>query len=318
MYREIAQHSAQLDRTLRPAVIETPLQRRPEFDTDSTEVWAKLENRQPTGSFKIRGATAKINSLSAAERARGVIAASTGNHGAAVALAASHRSVAAKVFVARGADPGKVGKIEALGAVIEVVDGDPVVAELAAREAAAASGAAYISPYNDATVVAGQGTIAVELLRQLPNLAGVVVAVGGGGLIAGVAATLRVHLPAARVIAASAANSAAMHHAVAAGSIHEVDHEPTLSDGTAGGVETGSVTFPLCRQLVDEWHLVGEAAIAAAMLRYMDSNDELIEGSAGLALAAVPLADIAGPVAVVICGGNVTAATLDSLEPLPS
>lgn len=302
--------TARLDRELRPEILETPLLRRPEFDTAGATVLAKLENLQATGSFKIRGAAAKISSLPEELRARGVVAASTGNHGAGVADAAARRAVSAEIFVPTNADAAKVARIRALGATISTVEGDPVNAELAGRRAAAASGRPYISPYNDPTVVAGQGTIASELLRQDPTLSTVIVAVGGGGLMSGVAATLKHHNPAIRIIAASAANSAAMHHSVMAGRVVETPHLPTLSDGTSGGIEADTITFEMCRSLVDDWLLIDEDSIAAALRRYTGANDDPIEGSAALALAAVEPAAPRGRVVVIVCGGNISAESL--------
>lgn len=313
MFEEIAAASAQFDVSLRPGVRETPLQRCPAFDHGAMAVLAKLENRQPTGSFKLRGATAKVSTLTAEQRNAGVVTASTGNHGAAVARAAGTAGVAAEVFVSPQADPEKVAAIRQLGATVTTIPGDPVYAEMAARRAAGESERPYLSPYNDVTVVAGQGTIGVELLRQAPDLAAVIVSVGGGGLIAGIAATLKTYRPAIRIIGASASNTAAMHHSVAAGRIIEVDHQPTLSDGTAGGVEPGAVTFDMCRFLVDEWLLIDEEEIADAMRRYIDYYGEPIEGSAGMALAACSRIDMAGPVAAIVCGGNVSAARLEAI-----
>jgi threonine dehydratase len=313
MFEEIVAASARFDVQLRPEVAETPLRPYPSLDHGETTVLAKLENRQPTGSFKLRGATAKVATLTAEQRRAGVVTASTGNHGAAVARAAGNAGVTVEVFVSPDADPEKVAAIRARGATITTIPGDPIVAEVAAREVAARSGRTYLPPYNDVTVVAGQGTIGVELLRQAPDLAAVVVSVGGGGLISGIAATLKAHRPQIRVIGASAVNTAAMHHSVAAGRIVELEHHPTLSDGTAGGIEPGAVTFEMCRLLVDEWLLINEDEIAAAMRSYISNYDEPIEGSAAMALAACARIDVAGPVAAVVCGGNVSAGRLESI-----
>ena len=302
MYPDIVATSAALDETLRPDVIETGLVRRPVFDRGERRVLAKLENTQHTGSFKLRGATAKLKSLSPGERAAGVVTASTGNHGAAVARAGGLLDTAVEVFVSTEADPSKLVAIRSLGATITAIPGDPVLAEVAARDEAARTRRTYVPPYNDATVIAGQGTIGVELTRRMEQPAAVVVSVGGGGLIAGIAATVRHHWPDTRVVGASAANSAAMHHSVAAGSIIDVDHSETLSDGTAGGIEAQSITFEMCRTLVADWILVSEADIAAAMRAYMSNYPDRIEGSAGVALAALDHIDVAGSVVAIICG----------------
>ncbi|MCP3976330.1 MAG: pyridoxal-phosphate dependent enzyme [bacterium] len=309
MFLETVAATVVLDQSLRPNVMETPLQRRAAFDRPGIQVYAKLENAQHTGSFKLRGATAKLQSLTAAELRVGVVTASTGNHGAAVARAAASLDTAVEVFVSADADERKVAAIRDLGADITALPGDPVAAEVAGRRAAGDSGRVFVSPYNDPTVVAGQGTVATELLRQLDRADAVIVSVGGGGLISGVAATMKTH-SSARIIAASAANTAAMHHSVAAGCIIEVDHQLTLSDGTAGGIEAGAITFDMCRSLVDDWVLINEEEIAAAMRLYMRTYADRIEGSAAVALAAVGHTDVAGKVVVIICGGNVAPATL--------
>lgn len=313
MYPDIVSASADLDAALRPEVIETALVRRPIFDHDERRVFAKLENAQHTGSFKLRGATAKLKSLSSEELAAGVVTASTGNHGAAVARAAGLLETLAEVFVATDADESKLAAIRDLGASIRTIPGDPVHAEVAARAEAERTGKTYVPPYNDTTVIAGQGTIAVELTRQIERPEAVVVSVGGGGLISGIAATVRHHWPDTRVIGASAANSAAMHHSVAAGSLIDVDHQQTLSDGTAGGIEAEAMTFEMCRDLVSDWVLVSEAEIAAAMRAYMSNYPDRIEGSAGVALAALDHVDLAGPVVVIICGRNVAESTLEAI-----
>ena len=166
MYPEILAASAALDVGLRPDVIETALVRRPIFDGTDSRVFAKLENTQYTGSFKMRGATAKLSSLTTEQLASGVVTASTGNHGAAVARAGALRETAVEVFVSADADAAKVAAIQELGAAIRTVSGEPMHAEIAAREEAGRTGKTYVPPYNDATVIAGQGTIAVELIRR--------------------------------------------------------------------------------------------------------------------------------------------------------
>lgn len=273
-------------------------------------VWAKCENFQITGSFKIRGASNAIGHA-AEEGIRTVVTASTGNHGAAVAYAARHFGVEATVFVPADASPAKLDGIRRWGATITSVDGDPINAELAAREAAGGA-MPYVSPYNDATVVAGQGTIGIELLEDLDDVDTVVVAVGGGGLISGIGSVLKTHRPSRRVIAASAANSAVMHHSIAAGRVLDMASEATLSDGTAGGVEAGTLTFPLCQAVVDEWITVTEEEIAAAVRAHTRTHHQLIEGAAGVALAAAATAgehEDLGTTVVVLCGANIDAAT---------
>src|SRR5580693_8507822 len=172
-------------------VTETPLVPMPSGPCASGAAFAKLEQLQVTGSFKLRGATNKLMSLTKAQAAAGVIASSTGNHGLGVATAAKMLGIDAEVFLSAQVTSAKRDKIRQCGARVRIVGADPLAAEIAARAAAAESGRTYVSPYNDPYVVAGQGTIAVELLRQLPDLDAIFIATGGGGLISGIGALLR-------------------------------------------------------------------------------------------------------------------------------
>jgi threonine dehydratase len=268
--------------------------------------FAKLEQLQVTGSFKIRGATNKLMSLTPESAAAGVIAASTGNHGLAVATAAVALGIDAEIFLSRTVSEGKRDKIQRAGARIRVVGEDPLTAELAARAEATASGRSYISPYNDPMVIAGQGTLAVELAEQLPKLDAVLIAVGGGGLIGGVGAYFRHHLPQTRIIGCWPENSPVLYECLRAGQFVTVPERPTLSDSTAGDLEPGAITLALAQQVVDAGMLVSEEQIAAAM-RVAQDQGWRIEGAAGVALAAlIARADeFAGQtVAVIFCGGN--------------
>lgn len=272
------------------------------------QVVAKLENLQPTGSFKVRGAFARLLNLTPDERAAGVVTASSGNHGAAVAYAAQALGLAATVVVPVGVAAAKLAGMQRCGADVRLVGDDSHDAEVAARALADATGRVYVSPYNDPWVIAGQGSLAHELLAQSAPLDLVIIAVGGGGLIAGVAATLRARWPGVTIIGAQPAASAVMYHSLAAGRIVGHTAAPTLSDGTAGGVDEDSITLPLCQRLVDAIVCVDEHEIAAA-LRYGIADLRVVaEGAAGVALAAaarpgsIPRGSRA---AVVICGGNI-------------
>ena len=276
-------------------------------------VYLKLESLQHTGSFKARGATNRVLSLGDAERREGVVAASSGNHGAGVAWACRAARTRALIFVPETASPVKVDAIRRLGAEVRHFGTDGLDTELHARQVAADRGMTYLSPYNDRDVVAGQGTVAVELAVQLESLDAVYVAVGGGGLIGGMAAHLKAVMPHVKVIGAVPANSPVMAASVRAGRIIEMESLPTLSDGTAGGIERDSVTFPLCQELVDEWVEVSEPEIAAAMRACIEREHLLAEGAAGVALAAYARnasRHASERVCVVICGGNVSAVSL--------
>ncbi|MBV6519954.1 MAG: L-threonine dehydratase catabolic TdcB [Gemmatimonadaceae bacterium] len=297
---------------LRPHVRKTPVERSRALEAGGSRVYLKLENVQHTGSFKLRGAFNKLLSLTAEQRARGVVAASSGNHGVAVAWAAEALGMRADVFVPESTSPTKIAAIRQLGSVVTQFGTDSLDAEVRAREVAASRGCEYVSPYNDVAVIAGQGTLGVELQGQLPSLDTVFVAVGGGGLIAGVAAAVKGKWPAARVVGCLPEASPVMARSIAAGHIVEMISRPTLSDGTAGGIEPGSMTFPLCRALVDDWVTVSEDEIAMGMRHCLTAEHTLVEGAAGVAIAGFRrYAMKAGAVsAIVVCGSNVTSDVL--------
>jgi threonine dehydratase len=267
----------------------------------------KCENLQHTGSFKARGAVSKILSLTPPELERGIITASTGNHGAAVAYAGSIVGVAPTVVVPDNANPSKLAAIERLGGRIEVHGSDSVESELGARHAAEQRGMTFVSPYNDPAVIGGQGTLGLELLEQVDDLSAVFVAVGGGGLASGVAGIVKAVSSRTRVIGCSPANSAVMYHSLRAGEILDIPSEPTLSDGTAGGVEPGAITFGILEALLDEFVTVEEEAIRDAFLELIEVDHLLVEGSAAMAYAAAKAnaRAVEGTIAVILCGGNV-------------
>ncbi len=272
------------------------------------EVLLKCEHLQPTGAFKYRGATNRVRLLSPEQRSRGVITASTGNHGLAVARAGALAGVAVTVYVAQSAAAAKRAAISEQGARLVVVNGAVVEAEMTARRDAAAQGQVYISPYNDLAVVAGQGTAGIELAEQAPDLDAVFVAVGCGGLIGGIGAALRQFSPQTEIVGVWPENAPAMLRALEAGAIVDTPDLPTLSDGTAGAVEPGSITFPICQAVIDRRVTVSEREIAASMRLVAETDHWMVEGAAGVALAGLlrARADFRGrKVAVVLCGRNI-------------
>ena len=281
------------------------------------EVSFKLENLQHTGSFKVRGALNKVLSLKDGERHRGVVAASSGNHGLAVAWATAKLGTGCTVFVPEDASKTKVAAMREYGAEVRFHGDDAAVSETRAREVADEDGLAYISPYNDPEVVAGQGTIGVELTRQLDGLDAVFVPVGGGGLISGIAGYLKgIAGGGVRVYGCQRENSAVMRESVEAGRVLDLPSESTLSDGTAGGLERGTITFGPCRSWVDEWVLVSEEEIAEAMNLFMDAHHLMVEGAAGVSVAAFlkKQDELRGRrAAVVVCGANISLATLKGI-----
>ena len=295
---------------IRPFVRETYLEPSIEFSAlTGGEVFFKLENLQHTGSFKYRGATNRIRAATPAEFAAGFVTASTGNHGAAFAKAAKLAGTQGIVFVPENASPAKLSNMAQYGADIRAYGHDGVITETHARTFAAEQGMTFVSPYNDQWVAAGQGTIGVELERQMATPADqVFVALGGGGLIGGIAAYLKAVWPKVEIVGCSPENSKVMIDSVKAGQILDLPSLPTLSDGTAGGVEPGSITFDLVAQWVDSFETVSETEIAEAMRRYMAHSHQLIEGAAGVAVASLlkRKGALAGKRSVVvICGGNI-------------
>lgn len=298
---------------IRPHIRATPLEASPALsDIGSDNVYLKAENLQATGSFKVRGAFNKLLTLAPVELERGVVAASSGNHGAAVAYALRHLGAPGVIFVPEHAATSKVAAIRRLGAEICVHGNDSVVAEIEARQFAAEQGRIYISPYNDWEVIAGQGTIGLEIARALPAVQTVYVTVGGGGLASGIAASFKGNpgeqkRRRVRIVGCLPANSPVMLASMRAGRVVEMESLPTLSDGSAGGIEADAVTFGLCQQLIDDWIVVEEDEIAAAIRLMIENHHYLIEGAAGVAVAAYlkdPQRGQQRNVAIVLCGAN--------------
>lgn len=307
--RSLQQAITEAHTALRPHVAVTPLTLSSRLSALSgCEVYLKCEHLQHTGSFKYRGASNKLRLLDPAQRQRGVITASSGNHGQGLALAGQALGVPVSVYTTTQASSYKLEAMRALGAEVISLDLDPLGAELEAGRQAQVQGKPYVSPYNDYQIIAGQGTVGMELFEQQPELDAVFVAVGGGGLISGIAAALHGLSAKTRIVGCWPANSPALHASLAAGRIIEVDEEETISDGTAGGVEPHSVTLGLCQRLLSQSVLVSEAQIKTAMREVAASERWIIEGAAGVAMAGMlALAEEyrGKKVAVVLCGRNI-------------
>ncbi len=297
-----------------PYIRETPLDYSRYFsELTGANVYLKLENLQYTGSFKLRGAFNKLLSLSGDERAAGGVAASSGNHGAAIAYAMGRLGIKGTIFVPEHTSTTKLDAIRREGGDVRVFGTDGLDTELHARAYAAENGMVYLSPYNDADVIAGQGTCGVEIANQLTDVDAIYIAVGGGGLISGVGAFLKSVNPSMTVVACQPAASAVMTESVKTGEIVELPSLPTLSDGTAGGIEADAITFDICREVADDYVVVTEEQIAEAMREFIDSHHMLAEGAAGVALAALRVRgenDKGKNVVVIVCGGNVSRDTL--------
>ena len=278
------------------------------------EVYLKMEHLQVTGSFKVRGALNKL--LTDGVNAPHVVAASTGNHAQAVAYACAQLGKTCTLFLPTSASKQKVAALRQYDVELRFVEGDAIESELKARRDAAREEHLFVSPYNDLAVVAGQGTLGAELVTQVEAPDFILVAVGGGGMISGIAAACRARGNGARIVGCSPEASPVMHKSVQAGRVLDFPSQATLSDGTAGGLESATITYGLCEALVDEWLLVSEDQIAEAMRLLYEQESLIVEGAAGVALG-VLLAHgsrFSGQrVGVVLCGRNVDWTTFQTV-----
>jgi len=277
------------------------------------DVRLKLENTQLSGSFKLRGVMNRLLTLAPDEKGKRLVAASTGNHGAAFAHAVAELGLEGLLFLPKTVTAKKLEAIEASGIPYELVGDDCVETENHAHAFAVANSDVWVSPYNDPAIVAGQGTIGPELRKQVAGLDAVLIPVGGGGLAGGIGAFIKAVDSSTEVIGCEPSASAVMHESVKAGHIVEMESLPTLSDATAGGIEAGSITFDLCRKVVDRYELIDEDEIATA-IRFLHGEEKLtVEGGAALPVAVMlrrPEALRGKTVALVISGSKIDEAVL--------
>ncbi|MEV1293236.1 threonine ammonia-lyase [Pseudonocardia sp. NPDC049635] len=275
-------------------------------DLVGAPVRLKCENLQRTGSFKIRGAYTRIARLTAQERARGVLAASAGNHAQGVALAARLLGVRATVFMPERAALPKVDATRGYGAEVVLTGRSVDEAVGAAAEAAERSGSVLVHPFDHPDIIAGQGTVGCEILEQVPDVATVLVSAGGGGLLGGIAAVLREHRPEVRIVGVQAAGAAAWPPSLAAGRPVALDGMRTMADGIAVG-RPGDVTYPQVAGLIDELVTVGEDALAGALVHCLERAKLVVEpaGAAPVAALLEHPDRFTGPVVAVLSGGNV-------------
>ena len=299
------------------SIRKTPLEHSPYLSNFiDGNVYLKLDNIQKTGSFKFRGAVSKMTSISATEKEKGVVTASTGNHGAACSLAMSLLGIDGKIVVPTIVHKNKVNNILNFGGKVEYHGDDCLIAEERAQEISKTTGATYISPYNDPAIICGQGTMGYEIDQDLKNIDSVFVSVGGGGLISGVGGYLKSVQKNVKMVAVSPKNSCVMYESIKAGKQLDLPSDPTLSDGTAGGVEMGSITFELCQRIIDEFILVTEDEIADGIRIGVEKHHQLIEGAAGAAIAGFMKQKdkLNGQtVVIVMCGGNISSEVLKSI-----
>ncbi len=275
------------EQRIRPHIRETPLEPSHELSERSgADVYLKLESQQLSGSFKLRGAMNKLLSLDEHERQR-VVTASSGNHAAAVAYALLKLGGTGVIYLPETVAKAKKEALLPYGVELRLVGQDSVQGELEAMKAAKREGLVYVSPYSDPKVIGGQGTIGVEIERQLENVDSVFVPVGGGGLVAGIAGYIKARRPELHVVGCQPENSRVMAESVRAGKILDLASEPTLADGTAGGLDPNTITFPICQRTIDAFVLLAEDEIAAAMRLAVEKHHMMIEGAAALSIAAL-------------------------------
>jgi threonine dehydratase len=303
---------------IRPHILKTPLFPSPYLSKlNNGTVGLKLESEQYTGSFKARGALNKVLSLSKAEKAAGLVTASTGNHAQGFARALTISGDEGTVFLPTNADPAKVEALGYYKASLEFFGSGCLETELHAKEVAAKEEKVWVSPYNDLEVIAGQGTIAIEIEEQCPNVDVVLACIGGGGLVSGLSSWFKVKNPKVQIIGCLPENSPEMYLSAQKGEVVIID-EPldTLSDGSAGGLETGSMTFDICCKNVDDYILVSEEEIASAMRFMVDTHHKIVEGAAGVAIASFiknPTRFQGLNVVIVVCGANVSTQKLKDI-----
>ncbi|KAF2844706.1 threonine dehydratase [Plenodomus tracheiphilus IPT5] len=303
---ETAASTVQARNRIREHIYETPLL--PAQHTgkaNGSTILFKAENFQHTGSFKIRGAMSKLSAQTNDER---LITASSGNHGIATARAAKMLSKKVTVVVPETVVQAKLQKIQAYGVDIIFHGTDGGYSEQHAQHLAASEGYTYVSPYNDPDVVAGQGTIALEMLEQCKNIDNVFVAMGGGGLISGIGSVLKAFSPQTKIFGVAASNTKALAESMIAGHVVDTKHEKTLADGVAGGMDTDSITLSLAMSVVDQVIECNEDEIRDALKTLAFDEGLVVEGSAALALAGYDKVaeTVSGQTSVIVlCGANV-------------
>ena len=309
---------------LRGIALHTPLERSAELAeaVGAAEVRLKREELQPTGAFKTRGAHNKVAIVAEDRPEAALVTASSGNHGIAVATAATRHDMRLTVLVGRSVSPAKLERLRALETAritVELTGDDSDAAEAEARRRDDGGRAIYVPPYNDPDVIAGQATVGVEIIEDWPEVDTIVVPIGGGGLIAGIGLWAKAMKPGLRLIGVQPSASPPMYAYLETGSTDPMPIAPTIADGVAGNIEKTSITWKLCRELVDEVVLADEEDIRDAMRWAIEVPHILLEGSAALGIAALRAGHIDATgrrIAVVTTGRNVALDTIrDVLAP---
>lgn len=294
---------------IRGLIRQTPVEASPSLsDVTGVPVWLKFEHHQITGAFKLRGASNAVAQLTEAARARGVVCASTGNHGRALAHAARVAGVRAVVCMSSLVPSNKLRAIEALGAEIRIIGRSQDEAQVEVDRLVREEGLEMIPPFDDARIVAGQGTLGLEMVEAVPDLACALVPLSGGGLIAGIAAALKARKPDIRVVGISMARGAAMAESLKAGHPVQVEELPSLADSLGGGVGLENRwTYPMVRDLVDEVVLLSEPEIAAGIRHCYMEERQVVEGAAAVGVAALLAGKLRpeGPTLALLSGANI-------------
>lgn len=290
-------------------VLHTPMQHSPSLSAlTGGSVHLKLECQQITGSFKLRGATNALLSLDEAARARGVIAVSTGNHGRALAYAAHRMGVRAVICMSKLVPANKVGAIRALGAEVHISGVSQDEAEHEVSRLVKEEGLTLVPPFDHADVIAGQGTVGIEILEDLPNVDTVLVPLSGGGLLAGIALAIKSVSPTIRVIGVTMERGCAMHASLRAGKPVQVEELETLADSLGGGIGLANrYTFDLAQALVDDTVLISEDEIAAAVFHAYQKEQIVVEGAGAVGIAALLSGRVIAPgtTAILVSGANI-------------
>ncbi len=306
IYDEIGQ----AEKRIRPNILKTPLMESRELGKlIDGKVYLKLESEQYTGSFKARGSLNKLMSLSKDELKRGTVTASTGNHALGFARALEILKAKGTIYLPENASEAKTKALRNYKVELKKHGTDSLTTELFAKQKAKEDQKTWISPYNDPQIIAGQGTIGIELKEQLPEFDYALITIGGGGLISGVGSYLKEEMPEVKIIGCQPQNSPEMALSVKANRVVSLpEYIETLSDGSAGGIEENAITFPICQKIVHDYILTTEKEIAAALKFVAHTHRKIIEGAAGVAVASLmkSVEKFRGStVVIIICGGNI-------------
>jgi len=283
---DIKKEAVKAENRIRKYIRNTPLEYSPYLSQlGNCKVFLKLENIQITGSFKLRGAMNKLLSLLKKDKEKGVITASSGNHGAAFAYGLKKLGLKGTIYLPECTSKAKIKALSYYETDLKFFGTDCVKTEAFAKKTAEKNNLEFISPYNDPKIIGGQATIGIELTSQIKKIDSILAPIGGGGLISGIAGYLKSSDKNIKIIGCQPKNSPVMYESIKARKIIEMESKATLSDGTAGGIEKGAITFDICKKYVDDYIIVTENEIKEAIKLFLDKHQILIEGAAALSVA---------------------------------